>query len=37
MAKHERVVVGTEIKLKVSIDSGGNSTMDDYNFTIEAY
>ena len=25
MAKHERVVVGTEIKLKVSIDSGGNT------------
>ena len=37
MAKHERVVVGTEIKLKVSIDPIGDLTMDKYNFVIEVY
>lgn len=37
MAKHEKVVVGTEIKLKVSIETPGNLPMSAYNFEVTAY
>ena len=37
MAKHEQIVVGTEIKLKINIEPIGDLTMDDYDFKVEAY
>ena len=37
MAKHERVVVGTEIKLKIDIKAPGNLSMSEYDFEVIAY
>ena len=34
MAK-QRIFLGTELKLNISIDRFGETTMDDYNFDVE--